>query len=598
MTALTRQTLNILRRHRRGLLIFHLFFAGITLAVLTPAFSLVLTALKPATGQAAISAGGLLQFLTSPGGLLWVALTLMLAALLLVLQQAGMLLVAAAGGRTGYRAVLAALWGVARRFKRLFTLTIIMVTAHGLLALPFLLVTGFAYQHWLLPYDTYYLRLERPAELWWFAAIAGTAWLSAMIVNAWLYLRWMLAVPLVVLDNRPARTALQESARLTRGQRVPAVGALLAGVAAMVILPVVVALVFRVVGSQLLAMAPTALSVLLPLMLLYIAIYLLITISLAFLGIAAYSALVYAIYRRASGKQPRPTLEPLPRQAGPLAWSAEALLIALAVSQSWLVMQSFEFQDEVTVTAHRGNAMMAPENTRSAIERAIEDGADYIEIDVRMTADGIPVLWHDADMKRVFGLDGKISDITYEAARELDAGAWFGPQFEGERILSLKEAIRIIRGRAGLFVDIKPDPETPTLPRDTVALLQQNNAVDGTVIAAADVRILDEVKRLEPALKTALLAQFIVGPLQRDRFDILGLRQNRVSAAAVAEAHHAGHELHVWTVNQPSAMSRFIDLGVDNIITDRPDVLVDLLRERSELSDAQLLVTKMRSWLQ
>lgn len=598
MTALARQTLSILRLHRRGLLIFHLFFAGLAVALVTPAFSMALAVLEPVTGHAAISAGGLLQFLTSPGGLLWVAMTLMLAALLGVLQQAGMLLIAASPGHSEYRIVLVSLWGVMRRVRRLFVLTVIQVVAHGLLALPFLAAIGLAYQQWLLPYDAYYLRLERPLELWWFAGIAGVALLGAIIVNGWLYLRWMLAVPMVVLDNRPVKAALGESARLVRGQRLPAVTALLTGFAAVVALPIVAALVFRVAGGQLLLIAPATMGVLLPLVLLCVALYILVTISLAFLGVAAYSVLVYAIYRRATGKHSRPKLQRLPGRAGPLAWSAEALLIALALAQGWLVVQSFDFPDDVTVTAHRGNAVMAPENTRSAIERAIEDGADYVEIDVRMTADGTPVLWHDADMKRVFGREGKISDITYEEALSLDAGAWFGAEFEGERILSLEQAISITRGRVGLYVDIKPDRDTPSLTRDTVALLQQHNALDGTVVAAADALVLNEVKRLEPSLKTALLAQFIVGSLPGDAYDILGLRQNRVSAAAVAKAHHAGHELHVWTVNRPEAMTRFIDMGVDNIITDRPDVLVELLQRRSAMSDTELFVTKLRSWLQ
>lgn len=280
-----------------------------------------------------------------------------------------------------------------------------------------------------------------------------------------------------------------------------------------------------------------------------------------------------------------------------MAWTAEILVILLALGQAWFVLQSFEQQDEVAITAHRGSAFKAPENTLSAIEQAIEDGADYIEIDVRMTADGVPVLWHDADMKRVFGLDGKISDITLEQARERDAGSWFAPEFSHERIATLEEVIRTTRGRAGLYLDIKPDPKTPELTRTVVDLLQQMDAVEGTVIAAAEWYVLAQARSLEPALKTTLLAQFIVGPLWEQNFDILGLRQNRVTPAAVSQTRQSGNELHVWTVNDPDAMSRFIDMGVDNIITDRPDVLAELLGRREELTDAEVLVIKLRNWL-
>ncbi|HEY9119646.1 MAG TPA: glycerophosphodiester phosphodiesterase family protein, partial [Marinobacter sp.] len=94
-----------------------------------------------------------------------------------------------------------------------------------------------------------------------------------------------------------------------------------------------------------------------------------------------------------------------------------------------------------------------------------------------------------------------------------------------------------------------------------------------------------------------LLAQFIVGPLWDRNFDNLGLRRNRTTPATVAQTHRSNNELHVWTVNSPNAMSRFIDMGVDNIITDRPDVLADMLEHRGQLTDAEVLVLKLRNWL-
>ena len=597
MIVLVRQTLAILLQHRRGLLIFYLFFAGIALSVLAPVFSWALAALQPVTGEAAITTGGLLQFLTSWGGLIWLFVTSLLAVLVIVLQQAGMLLIASTQGSSEYRIVLWALWGVARKFVRLLALTIIQVAAHWLVTLPFLLAIAQLYSFFLSPYDLYYLRLVRPMELWWFGGIAGALLLGAITVNGWLFLRWILAVPLVVLDNQEVKVALRDSIRLSRKQRLPALAALMSGLAAVVIMPITVTLVFRAVGGHVLEALPQNMDLLVPIMLFYAGLYTLSTLTLAFFGIAAYSTLVYAIHERVSGAHRGPRSLRISQKAGPIAWTAEVLLIVLALSQSWLVVHSHDFTDNVSVTAHRGSSMMAPENTRSAIELAIADGADYVEVDVRMTADGIPVLWHDANMRRIFGLDGKISDITYEEALELDAGLWFSPDFEGERILTLQQAIAITRGRVGLYVDIKPDADTPTLTRDVVELLQQEDAIERTVVAAADSQVLNQVKRLEPSLRTTLLAQFIVGPLHRESFDILGLRHNRVNAASVAETHHSGQELHVWTVNQRDDMARFIDMGVDNIITDRPDVLVELIRERSALTDAELFVTKMRNWL-
>src|SRR5699024_4909991 len=94
-------TLNVLRRHRRSLLLFHLFFTGLTLAVLGPAIGALLSALEPVTGEGAISTGGIATFLLSPGGLLWIAVTLTALMATLALEQAGMTVIAASGGRSG-----------------------------------------------------------------------------------------------------------------------------------------------------------------------------------------------------------------------------------------------------------------------------------------------------------------------------------------------------------------------------------------------------------------------------------------------------------------------------------------------------------------
>ncbi|MCR8913935.1 glycerophosphodiester phosphodiesterase [Marinobacter panjinensis] len=597
MKILALHTLAFLHVHRRGLLTFYLFFTGLTLAALTPLFSGALAALRPITGQAAISTGGLVQFIISPGGILWLAATATIGTLLVILQQAGMTWIAASGRHREYRIAVSALWALARHFRKLSALALLQVAGHLLVALPFLITVILAYQILLSPHDIYYLRLERPPVVWWFMGISAAAALGIAVCNGWLYLRWILSVPLVLLDGHGARAALRLSNHYVHGQRLPATGALLAGLAGLVLFPILVTLVFEGVGSHLLSRLPERMDLLMPVTLTFVALYILFTITLAFAAIAAYSMLIYSVYRQATGHHQRVSAKGLPKRAGPVAWAAEVLVILLAFGQAWFVLQSFEQQDDVSITAHRGSALKAPENTLSAIEQAIEDGADYIEIDVRLTADGVPVLWHDTDMRRVFGLAGKISDITLEDARNRDAGSWFDPAFSQERIATLEEAINATRGRANLYVDIKPDRDTPELTREAVTLLQRMNAVDGTVIAAAEWYVLAEVRQLEPELKTTLLAQFIVGPLWDRNFDNLGLRRNRTTPAAVAQTHRSGNELHVWTVNSPNAMSRFIDMGVDNIITDRPEVLAGLLEHRRGLTDAEVLVTKLRNWL-
>jgi glycerophosphoryl diester phosphodiesterase len=249
------------------------------------------------------------------------------------------------------------------------------------------------------------------------------------------------------------------------------------------------------------------------------------------------------------------------------------------------------------VTAHRGSSLRAPENTLSAIEPAIADGADFIEIDVRQTADGALVLLHDRDLRRVAGDRRAIWDVTLDEARALDVGGWFGPEFVGERIPTLAEAVEAARGRAQLYLEIKPSPQTPDLARAVVELLEALEFLDDTIVASLDRNTIRDVAALAPDVRTSLLVHTVIGEIDRTDLHALGLRMALVTPAEVMAARRHGHELHVWTVNRPAQMSRFIDLGVDSIITDRPEVLAAILDERARVSQPQMLLNKIRNWL-
>jgi len=132
-----------------------------------------------------------------------------------------------------------------------------------------------------------------------------------------------------------------------------------------------------------------------------------------------------------------------------------ALSLLGASVTSYGLLESGDLEDRVTIVAHRGSSKAAPENTLAAIERAIEDGAHYAEIDVQETADGVVVVLHDTDLKRLTGLDKKIWEATYDEIRELDVGSWFSPEFAGERIPTLLETFEFADRRIPLIIELK-----------------------------------------------------------------------------------------------------------------------------------------------
>jgi glycerophosphoryl diester phosphodiesterase len=234
--------------------------------------------------------------------------------------------------------------------------------------------------------------------------------------------------------------------------------------------------------------------------------------------------------------------------------------------------------------AHRGASTFAPENTMAAFEKAVELGADALELDVHLTRDGELVVIHDHAVDRTTDGRGPVHERTLEELRRLDAGRWFGEAFAGERIPTLHEVLDRFKGRLPLALELKGGSAFfPGIEERVVAALRRRAAVEQAVVASFDHHALRRVKELEPALRTGAL---LVGrPVSVPdiaaacRAEAVALEASLVTAVEVEACHAAGLQLVVWVVNDPAQMRRCIDLRVDAIITDRPDLLCTVLRQ-------------------
>jgi len=118
---------------------------------------------------------------------------------------------------------------------------------------------------------------------------------------------------------------------------------------------------------------------------------------------------------------------------------------------------------DILKIGHRGTTIFAPENTLPAFEKAIEMGLEYVEMDIRFTSDGVPVVIHDARVDRTTNGSGKVDELTLSEIRELDAGSWFSDEFIGTRVPTLEETLKLLQGRACIFWDTKARPNEATI---------------------------------------------------------------------------------------------------------------------------------------
>lgn len=276
------------------------------------------------------------------------------------------------------------------------------------------------------------------------------------------------------------------------------------------------------------------------------------------------------------------------------------ILVCLEVVYSYqLIQKSTKIAQELFVktqiTAHRGGASYAPENTLAALNTAIEMGADYAEIDVQQTKDGVIVLLHDSNLKRTTGYNKYIWEVNYDKAFALDAGSKFSREFTGERIPTLEEVLKYCKGKINLNIEIKNNGHNENIAENVLAVIEENEADNFCVITSMDYSLLSDVKEINPNIRTGYILKMAYGNFENKiNADFLSIKHTYATRKVIAAAHNCGKEVHVWTVNSRSDIERMKLLDVDNIITDRPVTVREVFASEKNSGFIELLkiVTK------
>lgn len=245
------------------------------------------------------------------------------------------------------------------------------------------------------------------------------------------------------------------------------------------------------------------------------------------------------------------------------------------------------------IIAHRGGSAAAPENTLAAFEQGWAEGADAVELDVRLTRDGRVVVIHDGDTERTTGTKLVVADATLAELQRLDAGAWMGEEWRGQRIPTLGQVLAGLPQGKLVVIEIKCGVEVLG-PLDEV--LRTSGVGPGQVrVIGFDGSVLAAFTARRPDIGTLLLSGFWRDGLGRSRPTAEELCARAFAADCDGVSIHAedcvdegfmrtlgeaGLFVVVWTVNDPAVARRLVDLGVDAVTTDRPGFLREALTAR------------------
>jgi glycerophosphoryl diester phosphodiesterase len=254
--------------------------------------------------------------------------------------------------------------------------------------------------------------------------------------------------------------------------------------------------------------------------------------------------------------------------------------------------------DEVrflAVQGHRGASALAPENTLAAFRKAIELGADGMEMDLQLTRDGAVVVIHDDTLDRTTDGRGRVTDLSLAEIKRADAGVKFGSAYHGERVPTLTEVIDLVKtsgnDRVRLNLEIKFGEGREGTPADLeeriLAVLRATGFVERVTVQSFHHPSPSKMKRLEPRIPTGLLVgarRSVSDPVslvRQYRADYYAPEHGQVTPELVQALHLAGIPVVTWTVNEEPLMRRLIEAGLgsvqgDAIISDHPDRAVNL----------------------
>ena len=583
-----------LTAHWKPLILFEILWKLVTLLVIAPACAGLIQLAIHLAKLKYLTTSNLLQFLRSPWTILLLAVLLLLAALYTLFEIAA---VCTCFRQSRFQKVRTTLGRMVRSglqsVLHFFRGGGPFLVLHLLVLIPlmqFSATSGIFTAMGIPDFLAYYMTKKE---------FLLPIYVAAIILCCLLSVRWVFSSVLFTQNQCSYRSARATSVQLVRGRFWQTFFSVLvwnccyfaALLVFLCMITVVVLMVIRATGSNDLIMSQ-AMRILK--LLIQIVLW-----SFSFFATPICMAHLTALLEKRCVQMPEvvlPETVPLSRSAKPFRRSTAVLtaccftVAALGLNLSYVYSvftgkANFRlalFQNP-TVMAHRGLSADAPENTLYAFSDAISVGADFIELDVQQTRDGVLVVMHDSNLKRTTGVNKDIWDVDYADIQDLDAGSWFDPAYANARIPTLEETLQFVDKRAKLNIEIKPTKHgSDTQEQDVAELITRYQYTDACYVTSFSYGSLKKVKEANPEIRTGYLMSVAYGQFYSLKYaDAFSLNKVFVTSQVVNAAHQQGKQIFAWTVNSMSEVRSLCNLHVDSIITDDPVMVQNVISRDS-----------------
>ena len=599
-----RQISRAFRLNWKTFLGIHIAAHLVSLLVLTPLLTVILGWLVLVSGQTALTDEDILFFALTPSGLIIMLLAASLYATVVIFQQAAMI-------SAGHYASLnqnISLSDLGRfllqKFWPLFRLAINLIIRTVLVAAPFLAFSALIYHFFLTEFDINYYLAEKPPVFWW----AGTGVLICPLIMTGVLLRlfsgWVLALPLLILNNESPARVLDKSQKASYAMRIPIATGLLLLLLLNTGLLATLSVIFDIGANGVVAFADSSLQLLAYLLGGLLVFWLLANVAITFFSSSVLSLFILSLFSQliatsGDGSLQRRSAKMLQGPGRMISGTRLAVLFLIVSLSAGLVisltMSQLEIEDNTLIIAHRGASADAPENTLAAMELAIKDGADWVEIDVQETRDGEVVVIHDSDLKKIGGSTLRVFDASLAELQSVDIGSWKDPSFSDERVPTLQQLLAFCKDRINVVIELKYYGQEKQLEASVARIVEAVGMQDQIVLMSLSYPGAQKMKTIRPGWQVGLLSSVAVGDITRMNVDFFAVNATLASRSFIKRAHRRERKVMVWTINDPISISAMMSKGVYGIITDKPGLASRIRQERSELEPHQRMIIQLAS---
>ena len=579
----------------------------IAFVLLAPLVSLTLKLFMASKGASVLADQDILFFILSPLGLTALVVVGAVSLAILALEQACLMAIGFAETRELQVRTTDALWFGTRRAWPVVMMTLRIFVRVLLIALPFLAASGLIYLLLLAEHDiNYYLAQKPPVFLFAVGTVAVLlAVMAALIIRR--LLSWSFALPLLLFEDAGPARSLTTSVERTKGHKQVVATTLVAWGVTATLLSALPLTVVGTIGRWTVPRFAGSMVMLVIVMGGFLLLWGILNLFVTLINAAMFALLTVRLYdsfgsspdAELSGAKITEKLAAGHRRRISVKRALAALSVAavLAAAVGLLFVASVKPVDEVVVIAHRGAAGSAPENTLASVALAVDQGADFVEIDVQESADGEVVVVHDSDLMRIGGAAIKIWEANTDELQKIDIGSWFGPEFSDQRMPTLEQVLEICKGRSRVVIELKYYGHNQRLEERVAEIVERAEMEDHIILMSLASDLVTSMKSVRPEWTVGLLTAKAVGNLTRSDADFLAVHVGIASHRFVRRAHAARKEVYVWTVNDKLNMSRMMSRGVDGIITDHPALAREVLEQRAEMSAAERLMLTAAFWI-